>query len=59
MTDVESFLAVRDDAIGGDEISLPPAARRLLEELEAFLEKPIRLQVESLYTQEQYDVVLL
>ena len=28
-------------------------------ELEAFIGKPIKLQVESLYTQEQYDVVLM
>jgi ribonuclease G len=30
-----------------------------LAELETFIGKPIRLQVESLYTQEQYDVVLM
>ena len=30
-----------------------------LAELESFIAKPIKLQVESLYTQEQYDVVLL
>jgi ribonuclease G len=30
-----------------------------LAELEAFINKPIKLQVESLYTQEQYDVVLM
>ncbi len=30
-----------------------------LAELEQFIGKPIRLQVESLYTQEQYDVVLV
>ncbi|MBU1190851.1 MAG: ribonuclease G [Gammaproteobacteria bacterium] len=30
-----------------------------LAELESFIGKPIKLQVESLYTQEQYDVVLL
>lgn len=30
-----------------------------LAELESFIGKPIRLQVEALYTQEQYDVVLL
>jgi ribonuclease G len=30
-----------------------------LAELEAFIEKPIRFQVEALYTQEQFDVVLL
>ena len=29
-----------------------------LAELEDFIQKPIRLQVESLYTQEQFDVVL-
>jgi ribonuclease G len=28
-------------------------------ELESFIEKPIKLQVEQLYTQEQFDVVLL
>jgi ribonuclease G len=28
-------------------------------ELEAFVGKPIRFQVESLYTQEQFDVVLM
>ncbi|MEE4245006.1 MAG: ribonuclease G [Kangiellaceae bacterium] len=28
-------------------------------ELESFIEKPIRFQVESLYTQEQFDVVLM
>lgn len=27
-------------------------------ELEAFIEKPIRFQVEPIYTQEQFDVVL-
>ncbi|MEO6696477.1 MAG: Rne/Rng family ribonuclease, partial [Gammaproteobacteria bacterium] len=27
-------------------------------ELEEFIKRPIRFQVESLYTQEQYDVVL-
>jgi ribonuclease G len=30
-----------------------------LAELEAFIEKPIKFQVEALYTQEQFDVVLL
>lgn len=30
-----------------------------LAELEAFIGKPIKLQVETLYTQEQYDVVLM
>ena len=30
-----------------------------LAELESFIGKPIKLQVEALYTQEQYDVVLL
>ncbi len=30
-----------------------------LAELEAFIDKPIKFQVESLYTQEQYDVVLM
>ena len=30
-----------------------------LAELESFVDKPIKLQVESLYTQEQYDVVLM
>jgi len=30
-----------------------------LAELEQFIGKPIRLQPESLYTQEQYDVVLV
>jgi len=28
-------------------------------DLEAFIGRPIRFQVESLYSQEQYDVVLL
>ena len=28
-------------------------------ELEAFIDKPIKFQVEALYTQEQFDVVLL
>jgi ribonuclease G len=30
-----------------------------LAELEAFIGRPIRLQAEALYTQEQYDVVLI
>lgn len=30
-----------------------------LAELEEFIGKPIKLQVEQLYTQEQYDVVLM
>ena len=30
-----------------------------LAELEQFIAKPIRLQAEALYTQEQYDVVLI
>ena len=30
-----------------------------LAELEAFIDKPIKFQVEALYTQEQFDVVLL
>jgi ribonuclease G len=30
-----------------------------LAELESFIDIPIRLQVEALYTQEQYDVVIL
>jgi ribonuclease G len=30
-----------------------------LAELEAFIKKPIKFQVEALYTQEQYDVVPL
>jgi ribonuclease G len=30
-----------------------------LAELEEFIGKPIRLQAEALYTQEQYDVVLI
>jgi ribonuclease G len=30
-----------------------------LAELEAFIEKPIKFQVEALYAQEQFDVVLL
>ena len=30
-----------------------------LAELETFVGRPIKLQVESLYTQEQYDVVLI
>jgi ribonuclease G len=30
-----------------------------LAELEEFIGRPIRLQAESLYTQEQYDVVLI
>ena len=30
---------------------------RSLAELEAFIGKPIKYQVEALYTQEQYDVV--
>jgi ribonuclease G len=30
-----------------------------LAELSDFIEKPISLQVESLYTQEQYDIILL
>jgi ribonuclease G len=30
-----------------------------LAELEEFIGKPIRLQAEVLYTQEQYDVVLI
>jgi ribonuclease G len=30
-----------------------------LAELEQFIGRPIRLQAETLYTQEQYDVVLI
>jgi len=30
-----------------------------LAELEQFISKPIKLQAESLYTQEQFDVVLI
>jgi len=30
-----------------------------LAELEAFIGKPIKLQVEALYSQEQFDVVLM
>jgi ribonuclease G len=30
-----------------------------LAELEEFIGRPIRLQAEALYTQEQYDVVLI
>ena len=33
--------------------------RNSLAELEAFIGKPIKFQVEALYTQEQYDVVLI
>ena len=30
-----------------------------LADLEIFIERPIKFQVESMYSQEQYDVVLL
>jgi dGTPase len=47
VTDAESFLAAGEGAIRGDEIALPPAARRLLDELEAFVEARVRRGYEA------------
>jgi len=35
--DHERFLALRDEAVRGDEMALPPSATRMLEEIEGFL----------------------
>lgn len=42
VTDAASFARVRDEAIGGAEIRLPPAGLRLLEDIEGFLEARVR-----------------
>ena len=42
VTDAASFARVRDDAIAGGEIRLPAAGRRLLEDIEGFLEARVR-----------------
>lgn len=47
VTDPDSFGAVRDDAIQGNEVGLSPATRRLLEELELFLEERVRRGFEA------------
>jgi dGTPase len=41
VTDPDSFHVVDDDAIQGNEVALPPATRRLLEELEGFVERRV------------------
>ena len=42
VTDPDSLGAVRDDAVRGIEVGLLPATRRLLEELEVFLDERVR-----------------
>lgn len=47
VTDPDSFRAVRDDAVQGDEVGLSPTTRRLLEGLEAFLDERVRRGFEA------------
>ena len=54
--DVESLLVLASQEVI-DRLLDEESAH--LAELEAFIHKPVRLQVEALYTQEQYDVVLI
>jgi dGTP triphosphohydrolase len=47
VTDPGVFLAVPGDAVCGNEVGLGPAARQLLDELEAFLEARVRRGFEA------------
>lgn len=42
IVDNAAFLRARDEAVSGDEIGSSPAARRLLEDLEAFVERRVQ-----------------
>jgi dGTPase len=42
VVDADSYCAVRDERVGGDEIGLPAAGRRMLEEIEDFIEARFR-----------------
>ena len=59
-------LAEQETVRNGDEKNYQKVIDRLLDEesgnvadLEAFIGRPIKFQVEAMYSQEQYDVVLL
>jgi ribonuclease G len=54
--DVQQYLVLASQEVV--DVLLDEEATSLAE-LEAFIGKPIKLQVEALYTQEQFDVVLM